>query len=237
MSGHLKRLVVPKNWSIHKKESKWAPSLNCGGYKSEESIPLITIIRDYLHYTDNANEARRIVHSGKILVDAKIRKDPNFGVGLMGVISIPIRKENFRVVLNTKGRFELINIPDSEAKKKLCKIMGKKFVKKGVIQLNFHDGRTLLLENPNGYQVADTLVLDLPTQNILAHIPLKKGSLALVTHGHNIGKICNLKEIQEIKNTSTKVAVLKGKDKEEIQTLKDYLFFVGEKKAEVTIEP
>ena len=113
--------------------------------------------------------------------------------------------------------------------------MGKKFVKGGLTQLQFHDGRTLLLDTPNGYQVSDSLLLEIPTQKILGHIALKSGSLALITQGHNIGKICTLKEIQESKDSSTHVAVLNDKNKEEIRTLKEYLFFVGEKKPQLTL--
>ena len=235
MSGHLKRLTVPKTWTIHKKEDKWVSKPNCGGYALDESVPLVTIIRDYLNYADNSKEAKRIIHAGKILVDGKIRNDPKFGVGLMSVISIPLRKEHFRAVVNKKGRFEFVKIPTTESKKKLCKIVGKKIIKGGITQLQFHDGRTLIAEGSNGYKISDTLILELPSQKILGHIPLKRGSLALVMHGHNIGKICTLRKIEETKGSPTHIAVLKDKTKAEILTLKDYLFCVGETKPEITM--
>ena len=125
MSGHLKRLVVPKTWYIPKKVNIWAQRPNCGGYSLSGSIPLTTIIRDYLKYADSSKEAKKIIHSGKIMVDGVIRKDPKFGVGLMNVISIPLRKEHLRVMLNEQGRLELLKISAPESARLWVKNLSK----------------------------------------------------------------------------------------------------------------
>ncbi len=235
MSGHLKRLVIPKTWKFGKKVMKWAPKVNCGGYTLEESIPLVILLRDYLKYGDNLSEVKKILKNSNVLVDGKVRKDPKFGLGLMSVLSIPKTDDYFRVILNQRGKFELIKIPKSESDKKICKIVGKKNVRGGKVQLHLHDGRCLLVENNKKYNLSDSLVLELPSQEILDYIPLKANSLALVTHGHNIGIISKFKEIQKIKETSTKIAVLEDKNRGQISTLKDYLFFIGEKKPKITL--
>ena len=40
MSKHLKRLAVPKTWSIPKKSHKWAIKPSVGGHSLERSIPI-----------------------------------------------------------------------------------------------------------------------------------------------------------------------------------------------------
>jgi small subunit ribosomal protein S4e len=57
-----------------------------------------------------------------IKVDGKVRTDPTFPAGFMDVISIEKTGEHFRLVYDTKGRFTIHRISETEAEYKLCKV-------------------------------------------------------------------------------------------------------------------
>lgn len=57
-----------------------------------------------------------------IKVDGKVRTDPTFPAGFMDVISIEKTGEHFRLVYDTKGRFTIHRITETEAEYKLCKV-------------------------------------------------------------------------------------------------------------------
>ena len=52
-SGHLKRLVAPRSWSIARKEKTWTTKPMPGKHSLEGAIPISTILRDYLNVCDN----------------------------------------------------------------------------------------------------------------------------------------------------------------------------------------
>ncbi len=59
------------------------------------------------------------------------------------VISIPKTKENFRLLFDTKGRFQVHSIKEDEAKTKLCKVKKVYLTANGVPVATTHDGRTI----------------------------------------------------------------------------------------------
>ena len=110
------------------------------------------------HLADKAKEIKQILHEGKVLVDGKVRKDHRFPVGLFDVISIPDIKANYRVMVGQDNKFKLVPVTDVGLK--LLKIINKTLVKQGKIQLNFHDGTTML--GSNDYHTKDTLIMQGP---------------------------------------------------------------------------
>ena len=67
MSKHLKRITVPRSWSIGRKAHFWATKPRPGPHSLERSVPLAIVLRDYLHVCDTAREARRILGGGEVL--------------------------------------------------------------------------------------------------------------------------------------------------------------------------
>ena len=145
MSRHLKRLAAPKFWKMAKKGVKWVVRPSPGPHPLKECIPLLVLVRDILKLVETADEGKKIIKRGEVLVDGKIRKDHKFPVGLFDVISIPKIGKNYRIIPNKDG-LGLIEIGEKEKNKKLCKIVGKTLVKGSKIQLNLHDGKNILVE-------------------------------------------------------------------------------------------
>jgi small subunit ribosomal protein S4e len=228
----LKRLLAPSFWKIAKKEKTWTITPSPGPHKKFESIPLLVVIRDILKIVDLAKEAKKIIKNGEILVDGKVRKDYKYPVGLFDVISIPRINKNYRVSIDKKGLI-LIEIPEKEAKKKICRIKNKTKYKGGKIQLNLHDGRNILVEK-DIYKTGDSIIIEIPESKIIGHLKLEKGVVGIITGGKNKGELAKVKKIVPGKfKTSTRIiSEIGGK---EMEILKKFFFVIGKEKPMIKI--
>lgn len=222
----LKRLLAPEFWKIPKKISKWAVAPRPGPHRKFESIPMQILVRDILKLVETGKEAKRIIKSGEVLVDGKIRKDHAYPVGLMDVVSIPKIKKHYRIVPISKG-LGLIEISEEESKLKMCRIENKTVVKKGKLQLNLHDGRNTLVDK-NEYGTGDSVLIEIPSQKIIEHVRMDKGSLGLIVKGKNTGKtiVINNVVVTRSREPNKVVCEIEGKKTE---VIKDYVFVIGSK--------
>jgi small subunit ribosomal protein S4e len=204
-----------------RKGMKWTATAR-GAHKKAESIPLVKIIRDELKLADNSREANRIIVSGQVQVDGKTRKQKNLGVGLMDVVSIPKIGKNYRI-LSEKNGLKVKEITAKDAKVKICKVIGKKVLPKGKIQVNLHDGGNILTAEK--IQVNDSVVIELPSKKIKEVIPYGEGKQAIVVKGAHTGASGPIKEIIP-GSMARKSQTIIG----EIQTLTDYVFVTGKDK-------
>jgi len=187
----LKRLAAPAWWPIERKTKKFIISVR-GPHPKNLSIPLLIFVRDIIRIAETNKEAKMIIKKGEILVDGKKRKDTKYGIGLLDVIEIPALKKAWRAV--PKNGLSFIEIPEKEAKLKICKIIDKKVLKGNRLQMNLHDGRNVLTNEK--YSTHDSILIELPEQKIIDHIKFEEGSLALVFRGKNAGKIAKIKKIE-----------------------------------------
>jgi len=187
----LKRLAAPAWWPIERKTKKFIISVR-GPHPKNLSIPLLIFVRDIIRIAETNKEAKMIIKKGEILVDGKKRKDTKYGIGLLDVIEIPALKKAWRAV--PKNVLSFIEIPEKEAKLKICKIIDKKVLKGNRLQMNLHDGRNVLTNEK--YSTHDSILIELPEQKIIDHIKFEEGSLALVFRGKNAGKIAKIKKIE-----------------------------------------
>jgi small subunit ribosomal protein S4e len=228
---HLKRLAAPRSWKIERKSHSWVVRPRPGGQRLEYSIPLIHVVRDILGYAESYREAKRILKEGKVLVDGKVAKDPKRSVGLMDIVEIPASKERYVVIVDKAGSLKLKPIKATEAKTKLLSIAGKTMVKGGTMQLNFHDGRNLIVDSKkgNGFGVYDTIVMNLKDNSIKQHLKYESGALAFVTKGSHRGEVATIKEINKIRSPMPNVVNLE-KEGKVFRTVEDYIFVVGKDK-------
>jgi len=228
---HLKRLSAPRSWKIERKAHTWVVRPMPGGHSLKDSIPLLHVLRDMLGYADNHREAKKILNEGKVLVDGKTVKDTKRGIGLMDIIEIPITKQRFVVVVNRSGILTLEEIKATEAKSKLLSITNKSIVKGGRTQLNFHDGRNILVDDKKAgeYGVHDTVALSFKDQSLKQHVKYESGALAFVTRGSHRGEVAKIKEINKIRSPMPNVVTLE-KDGKAFRTIEDYVFVVGKDK-------
>ena len=189
-------------------------------------ISLATVVRDFLKLTETGREARRVIGAGEVQVDGRVVKDPKFAVGFMDVVSIPKTKQAWRVFIDDKARLRLVPIEAGQAAWKLAQITGKTTVSGGRTQLNFHDGRNLLVKKDD-YHTGDVLRLELPTQKVLGHFPLKAGSSVLITDGRHAGEVAPVKAIETTRSHKDNLIHLTMGDVA-FTTIKPYAFPIGD---------
>ncbi len=239
---HLKRLATPTSWYVERKTYKWAVRPRPGPHSLENSIPLIYIVRDYLHYARHAREARKILNEGKILVDGKVRRDYKFPVGIMDVISIPETGENYRVLPNRIGKLILHPIEGEEVHLKPLRIRNKRMVKGANIQLNFHDGTNHLirLESPldpkkDEFKTSYTVLMRVPERSIEEVIPFEIGAYVFVTQGKNVFRRGKIVEVRSFPMGWPDVVTIEDDNGELFDTLKEYAFVVGKDKPRISL--
>ncbi len=226
MKNHLKRIATPRTWVIDRLSRTFITRPKPGAHSLAQGMPLSVILRDMVKVASTTAEVKKILNNKEVLVDGKRRKDHRLIVGLFDIISIPELKQQFRIVLSSKGKLTAVTIPAEEAKTKVCRVEGKTKVAKGKIQLRLHDGRTLLYDKD--VNVGDSIVLQLPEAKVSEVIGLAKGVFVHLTGGKYAGGNGTLKEIKGTEAIFTR-------DKQDIETAKKYLFVLGKKESTITI--
>lgn len=242
-TGRLKRKPAPRFWPIHRKEFQWIVRPSPGPHSLEKCLPLSVVLRDILGVAETRKEAKKIISQGKVYVDGKVRRKDNFPVGLMDVISIPDVNGFYRVMPSHKGLF-LNPVSKEEASFKLFRVEGRTIVKNGASQIALHDGSNMLLkvedpENPPEvvYETFDTLKLGLPEKQVLDQLKTKKGNIAIITGGKNIGKEGRIVEIEKTKAKKRRNALVVIEDEKgnRYQTILDFIFSIGGAKSLISL--
>jgi len=147
-------------------------------------------------------ETVMVVMRRSVRVDGKVRTDLNYPAGFQDVLTIPKSNEQFRLLFDTKGRFILHRITPEEAGYKLCRVqkighgnrvsIGHNPFHTGQLAsipyLVTHDGRTIRFADP-AFRVNDTIKVDIATGRPSGHLKFDVGQLAMITRGHNIGRV------------------------------------------------
>ncbi len=222
MSRHQKRVTVPVSWPIARKTKKWVAKTSPGPHSAENSMPLLTVIRDMLKIADNAREAKRILYEGKVLVDGRVQKDYKLPVGIFDVISIPLLNQSYRMLKDARGKFYL-SLLEAGNVRKLARIENKTNLKGNKLQLNLSDGSNKLTDGE--FKTGDSLVLSIPDKNIEDRIEFKVGNLAMVVGGKHSGQIGKIKDIMVVKSSRPNRVIISGD--EEFETIVDYVYMIG----------
>jgi len=233
--GRLKRKPAPRFWPIHRKEAVWIVKPSPGPHSLEKCLPLSLVLRDILEVAETRKEAKKAISQGKVYVDGKVRRKDNFPVGLMDVISMPDLTKFYRILPSHKGLF-LNPITKEEASFKLARVEDRTIVKNGTSQIALHDGSNLLVKMEGTksqpkevYETFDTLKLGLPEKQVLDQLKTKKGNIAIITGGKNIGKQGKIVEIEktEAKKRRNALVVIEDEKGNRYQTILDFVFSIG----------
>jgi small subunit ribosomal protein S4e len=240
---HLKREKAPRYWPIHPKESQWAVKPSPGPHAQRACVPLASLLRDFLGYAKNRRESKIILARNRVSVDGEIRHDYKFPTGLMDVVELPDANMSYRILPAIGKGLTAVRIPKDEATAKLCRIEDKTTLNKGRVQLNLHDGRSIVIpvedaRNPKEdiYKTRDTVRIGIPTQKILGHLKFAEGAYAIVTSGRNLGRHGKIMKIEPSTAARRATALIEDPSGNRFETIADYLFVVGEEKPIIKIE-
>jgi small subunit ribosomal protein S4e len=227
---HMKRMTAPRSWAVARKTSYWVSKPSPGPHGKLESVPLLSVVRDMLKLCDNSREARFIIGSRMLSVDGKVVTDYKFPVGLMDVVTIKKTEQGYRMLLDYKGRFQLLPIEANEMGWKLARVDDKTVIRGGKVQLALHDGRSIVLPKDQ-YKTGDVLKIDLPSQKIQKSFKLDKGSVALLIGGSHPGTLQTIESYQVRRGSAPNIVSFK----EGFTTVKENVFVVGDKTPEIKL--
>ncbi len=191
MSRHLKRYAAPASWTISRKTTMFVTKPTPGPHTLEQSMPIRVWLQN-LGLATTQLEVKKVLAAKKVFVDGSPIKDPRFPVGLFDIVSIPDAGLQAEVRLDKHGKLVL---HETKASAKACQIVGKTPLKKNKIQVHFSDGRNTTLDK-NAYAVGDTLMLEVPTQKIIKHLPLAENAKVFLTGGAHVGMVCTIKKVE-----------------------------------------
>ena len=223
---HMKRVTSPKFWKAGRKNKVWIFTPRPGPHPKRFCFPLSVLLRDVLGLVSDAREARAAIKHKEILIDGIPRRDTNFSVGFMDVVSIPSMKKHYRVIPVPKG-LQVIEITEKESKLKAVKVVSKQLVN-GKIQITTHDGRNFLgVEN---VKTGDTLIIEFGKEGkakIKKTLKSEEGMLMLVFKGRQSGRLGTFKSVN-------KTMKMKGGQKI-FEAPTDYVMVIGKDKAEIKV--
>jgi len=232
-SKKLKRQMAPQFWGITRKNKRFVITVRPGPHKKSYSVPTAVFLRDTLKIVTSLREAKAAIYSGKVKIDGVVRKSLHHAIGLMDVIELENVPDIYRLVPSEKKLLTPITINKSEKSKKLVRVVSKTTIKKGKMQIGFHDGRSLISDIK--INIGDTCLIQIPDLKILEVIKLESGCQCLVTRGVNAGQIGKIETIVEGTFIVPKKAVLVLGDRK-IEIPADIVMVIGKEEPAIQLK-
>jgi len=189
---HITRLKAPKKrLIISKVNGLYAATGRSRHQKLRERIPLAIFLRHLLRYALVENEVIKMISSRHVQVNGVFITDRKFPVGLMDIITIPKTAENFRLILDSKGRYYARPIDDKESKWTVVRIVKKYRAPFGLVNCIAHTGWTLRYPHRK-LAINDSVKIfldDKQNPDNQEVIKFRVGAEALCTGGRNKGRI------------------------------------------------
>ncbi len=223
--AHLKRLPAPRSWAIKRKGIKFIAKPMPGSHSISNSLPIVVILRDILKLVVNAREAKKLFNDKKVLVNKKPVKELNYPVGIMDILEIPEIGDNFIILFDENGKIYPQKVKKEYCNENLCKIIGKKILKKGILQLNLHNSWNILVDKntKDAYKVGDSVLVS--NKKIVKHLKLEKNAYIYLTSGKHVGSFGAVESIKAFKGVQDAKVTFKIGN-ETFETLKEYAFVV-----------
>jgi len=178
---HIKRSEMPKSWPVPRKGSAYiaAPS-----HAIKKGISVLFILRDILKIANTKKEVRFMALNGDIKVNNKIRKDENFPVQVLDVLTLEKAKKSYRMQIVNK-KFKLVEVK-GDIDSKIVKISGKKILTGKKVQMNLEDGQNIL--SKESFSAGDSVILNTKTGKIEKVLPLRENAKVEIVSGKHAGE-------------------------------------------------
>ncbi|MEX0932581.1 MAG: hypothetical protein WDZ77_00570 [Candidatus Pacearchaeota archaeon] len=205
----MKRQKAPKNWPVKRKGTKYLIGPRFG---IKNGIPLLVALRDILKIADNRREVKKAINAKNVVVNNKISYDERQGLLLFDKLKIVPLKKSYSVEIMENKKIGLREVNEKDSNFKVSKVIGKKILKKGKVQLNLSDGNNFFSDT--GCKLNDSLLINLEKKSIEKCLPLKEGAKVFVFEGKHAGKrgkvfkIDSENKIVEIEVDKEKINVL-----------------------------
>jgi small subunit ribosomal protein S4e len=158
----------------------------------QSSVPVVLALRDMLKLAHSAKEVKEMIKDKLLKINSRIVTDYRESVQLFNLLSVA--NKTLTLSLNETGKFEFAEAKD--AKKRICKIIGKKIVSGNRIQINMHDGTNAI--GKKDMKVNDSVYLD-SENKVVKHVPIAEAKEAFVFTGKYSGKHCVINSVKDKK--------------------------------------
>ena len=182
---HQIRNTTTKKLPIPRKGSKYVAVASS---HKQESVPLVIAIRDMLGLAKTAAEVKKMIRDKLLKINGKEAKDHRESIRLFNILEAGKKYE--LIYLKTK-KFALTETKRGDTR--LAKVINKKLLKKGVIQLNLHDGTNI--NSKEKINVGDSIEVDFKGK-IKEKIPLTKGAKVFILKGKYLGHVGKIEAIE-----------------------------------------
>ncbi len=153
------------------------------------SVPIVIAVRDLLHLAKTANEVKKMIRQKMLKINGRIVRDYKESICLFNHLEAG---KVYCLTLLTTGKFVFEAIPEKQSR--MCKVVNKRLIAGGAIQLNLHDGTNILTKEK--INVGDSLYLGYDGK-IIKHIRLEKGNKAMIISGKHQGRYGVIDSISE----------------------------------------
>lgn len=181
---HLKRVEINRKVPIPRKGTKYVA--RASGYL-DQSVPVVIALRDMLKLAKTAREVKIMIRNKLIKINGKEVKDLRESIRLFNVLHAD--KDYALSILPTKRFF----LEETQGNKRIAKVLNKKVLKRGKLQLNLHDGTNLLTTEK--VKTGDSIELDIKGK-LLKIIPLEEGKKVFIFSGKSAGKSGKISKIE-----------------------------------------
>lgn len=188
---HVKRIAANKSWPIPRKGTKY---LIVPSHNKKSGIPLLIVMRDVLKFVKTKKELKKALLEGNVLVNTIPVKKENYSLTLFDNISLPLMKKYFKLNYTNTGKINFEEVSEDECSRKTIKVLGKKVLKKNIIQINLSDGRNLISKEK--INVGDSIIIKFKDNKIEKILPLVEKANVLIIKGKHKGKQGVLSKIE-----------------------------------------
>lgn len=168
---HLKRQAAATNLPIKRKGTTYIARAFLNPYNS---VPLLIALRDMLKLVRTRKELKKMIKLGLLKINGRVARDYRDSINIFNILEAD--KKYLLTILKT-GRFAF---EEANSHDRLCKVIGKKLLSGGKIQLNLHDGTNLLSNDK--INIEDSVYLS-QENKIKKHLSLEKGAKIFVMSG------------------------------------------------------
>ncbi|MBX4196602.1 hypothetical protein KW805_03365 [Candidatus Pacearchaeota archaeon] len=154
----------------------------------QNSVPVVIAVRDMLKLAQTAKEVREMIKEKLLKINGRTVYDYRESIKLFHILEAG---KLHQLILLPTGKFAF---EDTKSHERLCKVVGKKLVNGGKIQIHLHDGSTLI--SPGNVEVGDSLYLDF-SGKVKKHVSLEKGKQAFVFSGKYKGMKGKIERVKD----------------------------------------
>jgi small subunit ribosomal protein S4e len=229
---HLKRLNAPKTWPILRKKNKWITRPLSGAHTLEQGYSIDTFLKELVNAASTTKEIKYLLTKKNILVNRRRVFEKRYNVGLFDTVSLEDINSHYRIIFDDKGRLNYVKISAEESKISPVKIINKTAIDGKKMQVNFSNGRNILVEvnDKDKFKTGDTLIIELPEIKIKEALKLEAGATIMLTGGKYKGKTGKIVEIKDAN------IIFENEANEKLLTSKKFAFAIGKEKSAITLK-